>query len=73
MKTKKTVLEGASAMVEFEGEEISIDINTNEVTETGGWKLQPVNPPVVISNAYMLLLFSVHCNFFPAYTNTYFR
>lgn len=54
---KKAPLKGASSTVEFEGKEISLDISTTEVTESGGWKLQPMHIPVVISNEcihYML-------------------
>ena len=40
---------GTSTEVEFECEEISIDINLEGVTECG-WTLLPLNPPVVIIN-----------------------
>ena len=42
--------EGASREVEFKCEEISIDINVEEVTTESGWTLLPLNPPVVIIN-----------------------
>lgn len=42
----------APLTVEFKDEEISMDINHNKVTESDGWKLEPLNPPKVITTHY---------------------
>lgn len=39
---------GTQSIVEFEDEKICILINHKVVSRQGGWKLRPLNPPVVI-------------------------
>ena len=45
----KGACKGTQSIVEFEDNilTIAIDVNTNGVAEKDGWKLRPLNPPLV--------------------------
>ena len=38
---------GTQSVVEFEENTITLDIDADKVTNKDGWKLSPLNPPVV--------------------------
>ena len=46
----KGATKGTKSIVEFEDNTIAIDIDADGVTERDGWKLLPLNPPVVITH-----------------------
>ena len=58
------VNKGTQSIVDFKENTITIDIDTNRVTESDRWQLRPLNPPLVCLSQIAY----VHC--FSLYTNT---
>ena len=60
----KVVCKGTQSVVEFKDNTITIDIDTDRVTEKDGWKLHPLNPPLVCSNSSRIVIMLhtyIHC------------
>ena len=61
---------GTKSYVEFKDNTISIEIDADKVTEGDGWKLRPLNEPVVITHCNCVSY--THCFFLHTPMHTYF-
>ena len=53
---------GTQSVVEFEDNTITLDIDADKVTEIDGWKLRPLNQPLVCLS--QIVICCIHTLFF---------